>query len=376
MSHDVPAHRLYAEGKSMFKPMRRNLWVMAALLGLGILSASAQQRDRDLVVMTRNMDTGSDFGFVLGATTPTQVLLGVTATYQEIVASNIAERAAGVAAEIQARQPDLVALQEVTELRIGPLGGPATTVVGDGLQSLLAALAQRGLHYAPVAIQGNADVEVPALDQFLNPFDVRLTDFDVMLARFDLPISQLTLENVQQGHFQTELVFPILDQQIPFPRGWIAVDAKLRGKPYRVITTHLENFSFAIQEAQALELVNGPANTALPVVLAGDFNSDADSSDPLLSASYNILIDAGFVDIWRTMHAGDPGFTWPLHGEDPFTPLSAPNQRIDLILARSGSKGIDADDVAVIGNTLSDLTPSGLWPSDHAGVVALFTLLP
>ncbi len=360
----------------MLKAPRRILWLMAVLMGLGMANASAQQRDRDLAVMTRNMDTGSDFGFVLSATTPAQVLLGVTATYQEILASKIAERAAGIAAEIQAQQPDLVGLQEVTELRTGPLGGPATTVVADSLQALLAALAQRGQHYVAIDVQQNADVEVPALDQSFNLFDVRLTDFDAMLVRSDLAVSQFKLENVQQAHYQAELVFPILNQNIPFPRGWIAVDAKFRGKYYRVITTHLENFSLLIQEAQAMELVNGPANSDVPVVLAGDFNSDADSSDPQLSGSYNILIDAGFIDAWRILHAGDAGYTWPLHGEDPFTPLATPNQRIDLILAKSGDRGIEADSLALIGNTLSDLTPSGLWPSDHAGVVATFTLLP
>lgn len=360
----------------MLKPRRRMLWVMAVLVGLGIVNASAQQRDRDLTVMTRNMDTGSDFGFVLSASTPAQVLLGVTETFQEIVGSDIAQRAAGIAAEIQAQQPDLVGLQEVTELRTGPLGGPATTVVADSLQSLLAALAQRGQHYTAIAVQQNADVEVPALDQSFNFFDVRLTDFDAMLVRSDLPVSQLKLQGVQQAHYRAELVFPILEQNIPFPRGWIAVDAKLRGKDYRVITTHLENFSFAIQEAQAIELLNGPANTDAPVVLAGDFNSDADSGNPQLNGSYNILIDAGFIDAWRILHGGEPGYTWPLHGEDPFTPLSAPNQRIDLILAKSGNKGIEADSVALVGNTLGDLTPGGLWPSDHAGVAATFTLLP
>ena len=195
--------------------------------------------------------------------------MGITATYQEILASQIPQRAEGIAAEIQANQPDVVALQEITTLSTGPYGGPATTVVADQLQSLTDALRRRGLHYASVALQTNADVEVPAFDPSFNLFDVRLTDFDAVLARTDLPVSELKLENVQQGHFQAKLVFPILGQAIPFPRGWIAIDAKLRGKSYRVITTHLETFNLAVQGAQALELVNGPGVSDLPVVLAG-----------------------------------------------------------------------------------------------------------
>jgi hypothetical protein len=48
----------------------------------------------------------------------------------------------------------------------------------------------------------------------------------------------------------------------------------------------------------------------------------------------------------------------------------------DLHFTIDGGKGIDARQVFLIGNTMSDLTPHGLWPSDHAGVVESFTLLP
>lgn len=353
------------------------LAAFVALLGISVPNAIAQNKDRKLIVMTRNMDTGSDFKYVLGATNQLQLILGVTLTYQEILASNIPERADGIADEIQTQQPDLVALQEVTTLRAGPFGGPATTIVADQLPSLLAALAQRGVHYAPVAIQRNSDFEFPALDPVSGTlFDARLTDFDVVLARTDLPISQLKMEHVTQQHFTSTLVFTILGQMISVPRGWIAVDVKLRGKPYRLVDTHLESIDYAVQAAQALELVNGPTIADVPVVLAGDINSDAESSDPVLSASYHILLSAGLLDFWPIIHPGDPGFTNPLHGEDPFTPFSMPNQRIDVILAKPGDKGIDARNMFLIGNTMSDLTPHGLWPSDHAGVVASFTLLP
>ena len=349
--------------------------VAIAFLGLGLTDANAQNRDRVSVVMTRNMDTGSDFGFVVSATTPLGLALAVTATYQEIQASNIPERAGGIAREIQATRPYLVGLQEVTTVRTGPFGGPATTVVADGLASLLASLAQRGLHYKPVAIQMNADVEAPAFDQSFSLFDVRVTDFDVMLARTDLPVSEFKLEGVQQQHFNAMLVFPTpTGQSIPFPRGWIAIDTKLRGKSYRVLTTHLESFNLDLQAAQAIELVNGPAISDLPVILAGDFNSDADNPDPAQSPAYHILVSAGFLDVWPTIHPGDPGPTWPLHGEDPFTPSSSPNQRIDLIFTRGS--GIEARGIALTGNSLTDLTPSGLWPSDHAGVVASLKLTP
>ena len=352
--------------------MLRRLTIAVAILAMLGTAANAQNRDRVLQVMTRNMDTGSDFGFVLGATDQLGVLLGIRATYQEILASDIPERADGIAGEIQTIHPDLVALQEITTLSTGPYGGPATTVVANQLQSLMAALRRRGLHYATIALQANADVELPAFDQSFNPFDVRLTDFDAVLARTDLPVSEFKLANIQQQHFNAALVFPILGQAIRFPRGWIALDAKLRGKTYRVVTTHLETLNLEVQAAQALELVSGPGSSGLPLVLAGDLNSDANNPSQAQSPAYHTLVNAGFLDVWEILHPGDAGNTWPLHGEDPQTQASTPNQRIDLVLTRGD--GITAREISLVGTT-----PPGsmqLWPSDHAGVVGSFTLLP
>jgi endonuclease/exonuclease/phosphatase family metal-dependent hydrolase len=165
-------------------------------------------------------------------------------------------------------------------------------------------------------------------------------------------------------------------QDISVLRGWIAVDLKFRGKPYRLVDTHLESINYPIQIAQALELVNGPTIANVPVILAGDINSDAAGSDPVLSGSYQVLISGGFLDFWPIAHPLDPGFTNPLHGEDPYTQFTTPNQRIDVILVKPGGKGIEAQNIFVIGKGADELTEHGFWPSDHAGVVEWFKLLP
>ena len=111
--------------------------IICILLILGAPSVNAGQgdhRDRTLRVMTRNMDLGSDFGYIFEAlaTNPNNqsaLLLAITKTYLEVLASQIPQRADALAAEIQTTQPDLVALQEVSTLSTGPLGGPATTVI-------------------------------------------------------------------------------------------------------------------------------------------------------------------------------------------------------------------------------------------------------
>ena len=60
-----------------------------------------------------------------------------------------------------------------------------------------------------------------------------------------------------------------------------------------------------------------------------------------------------------------------LPGGQSANPSSSLNHRIDLILFR-GAFGIT--DIHLIGNNSSDRTASGLWPSDHAGVVATLNI--
>ena len=338
--------------------------IVATPTGLGSPHAKSNGSQRTVTVMTRNMDEGSDLAPVLGATTPEELLSAVADTYKEVMDSNIPQRAATVAREIGESQPDLVGLQEVSIWWTGPLGGPANKVAFDALRSLLHELNKLGLHYAAVAIQTNIDAEAPSA----LGFDVRLTDRDVLLARTDLLTSELKLSNVQAQHFDTnlEITSPILGTLV-IPQGWISVDAKIRGKQFRFITTHLDGFSPLVRLAQANELVQKPGNTKLPLVLVGDFNSDAESVDPDQNGAYQLLVGARFEDAWAQVDPGERGFTWPLHGEDPFTPFSTPNQRIDLVLSQGVVRALNAE---LIGNELEDLTHSGLWPSDHAGVVA------
>jgi len=351
------------------------LLLVAVLVGGASQGAWAKEnnRDRILTVMTRNMDTGSDFLYVLqaaGTGDPVLIVGAITMTFQEMLDSKIAERADGIAAEIGATLPDLVGLQEVTIVSVGPPDGHATTTVADALQSLMAALNQRGLHYAVLKQQTNSDVEVPAFDPSSGPFTVRLTDLDVVLVRKDLPVSELKVEAVDAAHFETYLKFPVLGTEIPFLRGWISVDAKLRGKVYRFVTTHLETFSPEIQYYQTQELLLGPLNTGLPVVLAGDMNSNAYGGDNM--PAYALLVGAGFLDAWSALFPYDAGYTWPLHAEDPYGPVPPEQvrQRIDLVLLRGS--GILPNSIALAGTA-----PIGdLWSSDHAGVFAGMKLLP
>jgi hypothetical protein len=264
----------------------------------------------------------------------------------------------------------MVALQEVTTLSSGPYGSTELTVVVSGLDSLMAALKTRGLHYKAIIVQKNADISLPAFDaNYQNMIQVGLTDYDAVLVRTDLPAADLKVRNQQADHFSAAatLNFTVAGQSIPFLRGWIAVDVKVRGKNYRFATTHLETFSPDYQAAQTNELLSGPLSTDLPLILAGDLNSDAHAPSWENGPAYGILTSAGFVDVWSKIHPNNAGITWPLFLEDSGIGPSTP-QRIDLILTKGSG-------VAPMRIVLTGLSPrNGLWSSDHAGVAAAFRL--
>lgn len=354
--------------------MVRSLWrsailsiVVAALIGAGAPPKVSADSQRIVKVMTRNVDEGTDLDFILAAGSFDDLLAAVAQTYEEVVDSNIPERAAALAREIKDEQPDFVGLQEVSIWRTGPLFDPkpARRVAFDPLESLLDELEKLDLHYEPVAIVTDFDFELPSA----LGFDIRRTDRDVLLVRTN---SGVTVSNVQARTFDTKLPFdsPLLGQ-IEIPAGWISADVRIRGEQFRIVTTHLDNLSPEVRLGQAFELAMGPTNTELPVILIGDFNSDAESGDPDQNGAYQLLLGASFLDAWTEAHPGVPGFTWALHDEDPFTPSSTATQRIDLVLFRGLDQVLSAK---LIGDQLSDLTPSGLWPSDHAGVVASLRL--
>lgn len=70
-------------------------------------------------------------------------------------------------------------------------------------------------------------------------------------------------------------------------------------------------------------------------------------------------------DAWAATNPAEPGFTWPLHSEDPYALILPPplSERIDLVLLRNNVHAADAERLAF-------LMLDGLWPSDHTAVAA------
>lgn len=324
-----------------------------------------------VTVMTRNMDAGTDLNYILGATDQESFLQGAAATLAEINSSGFQLRAARLANEIGAQNPDLIALQEVTLWRSGALmQPPATDVLYDQLDLLLQELGKRKLHYGVVAIQTLVDAEAPVPTEGI---DIRMTDRDVILARLDLPQAVFDVVNAQTHRYQAQFTFGSeLLGQIAVPSGWLSVDVSYYGTKFRFAATHLQGTVAGLpqaqqaQEAQTDELMAALANADVPVVLAGDFNANAEPG-PEHTASVQKILYAGFADAWRMMHPGDPGYTWPLFGEDQMTGLTIANERIDLIFTR-GLKPLGFTRAMNVQSAeRTGLTEP--WASDHAGLV-------
>ena len=353
--------------------MRRTSFIsVAAIAGLALAmlpqaSAAAAVPPANgahsfVTIMTRNMDEGTDFGYITAAAAGQMDLAtAVSLTYNEVVASDVCGRAARIADEIAAAQPDLVSIQEAA-VWTGPVPvncpGAATPTTIDAEAALMHRLAADGASYRVAQSLDEFNSSVVQL-----PFGLSFLDRDLLLARNE-PENQLALVGVTAHHFSTLLPLPLGGGlTVTIFRGWISADVTVRGRTARVIATHLESFYEPVQEAQAAELVAGPAATSLPVILAGDLNTGPGSAQ---IASYNFLTStAGFIDTWAVTHPGEAGYTDGFYKEDPLRP-SVPSERIDLVLVRGTNVPFGPKDY-LVGTEAPQ-------PSDHAGVVAKVTI--
>ena len=327
-----------------------------------------------LTVMTYNVYVGADTLPLLGITNLLEVPAAVADLYSKVIASDFPGRAVGIASTIKAHQPHLIGLQEISLIRTQAPGDrltggePAEEVVLDFLEVLMAALQAEGLNYRVAAKVENFDLEMPmsATGSFTEYEDVRLTDYDVILARDDVATSR-----PMQMNYTTALLVESLG--ISVPRGYVAVDATIDGMTYRVVNAHLEAFEESgsmatVRIGQTEELVASLRDETLPMILLGDFNTNAPDG-----AAYKILLDAGYVDVWQ-MDSEGTGNTCCQPGELK-NEKSLLSVRIDQIFVRN-LEFTESILTLTIGDKAEDRLPLGLWPSDHAGVVARLPIVP
>jgi endonuclease/exonuclease/phosphatase family metal-dependent hydrolase len=360
------------------------LLLVAAATPIAAATPPQANNAKTLTVMTRNLYLGADVAPAVAAALsgdPAALVAAVSEVWGKVQFTDFPARADGIAREIAAAGPDLIGLQEAELWRSQT---PADFVMGNALdveydfvEILLDALEAQGLHYAVVAEEIGLDVELPGFLSEANfeiglLSDIRLTEREVILARTDLKTSELKLSNAQNGHFVTNIEFP--DLGFVVLRGWASVDAKVRGKDFRFLTTHLEADDESIREAQAIEIIAGPANTSLPVVLAADANSNANGD--VTTPAYASWIGAGFTDAWFEAHPGEIVSTCCADELllSPVLPVPTDNEgRLDLVLYR-GAGAFSTLGVNLLGtDPATDRVFNGvtlIWPSDHAGVAA------
>jgi len=317
----------------------------------------------DVTVMSYNLYLGADIFPLMGAP-PEQVPVIGGQLWAQVQASDFPLRAEAIAGFVAEHEPALIGLQEVTLYRTREPSQfsnvpDAEDVAYDFLEIILDALAAEGLSYTAVSTVTNADVQVPITYDGQNFIDVRLTDRDVILARTDVSVT-----NATEINFSEAVTAPIEigGMTIPFTRGFNHVRATVDGVSFTFANAHLEvqvAGDLQPQEGQALEMLGHLNAAPLPHVLVGDFNSPADGSGTqtyqLLRSQYSDAVVSAGVEEPTCCQAADL-----------LNPTSELTTRIDLILYRGDVSTLSAE---TIGNQPEDRI-NGLWPSDHAGVVA------
>ena len=343
-----------------------------------------------LDVMTWNVYVGAHVQDLLLISDPNLIPFEVARLFGDIQATNFAERADAIAAQIAAARPHVVGLNEVSLIRVQSpgdflAGNPvqATTPVIDFLDILEQALVAHGASYVVAATVSNFDVEAPMVNFTTGGLDdVRLTDMDVILVRSDIEYS-----NAQAANFGAILPIAVGGQPLDKPSGWLSVDLTVKGLPYTILDAHLEAADIApgvvdptlagLQAAQASELLGLADASPHPVILMGDLNSAADGSS---TTTYQDILDAGFVDAWTVGKPRADGFT---SGQDPDlrNPVSKLRHRIDFIFYRDdrtieGGSFRGSVHIERVGEEQADRTTTGMWPSDHAGVLGALRMAP
>ena len=412
------------------------------VLGSAVLAAPSASAQTDVTVMTRNLYLGADVTLALDRLP--DLPAAAQFMWDQVTATDFAARAPALAADVAATHPDVIGIQEATTWSCRHGLFSRTITVYDFTQEFLDATAQAGVPYVLASARG-ATASNPGYRIGPVPFLTRIHDpatfqplfgsddadcgfviADALAVRADL--SGQVLAAGTHDYRARAAVVPVL---FTIPRGYAWADIRIDGSTVRFVTTHLESQwkpgQVPTSARQAEELADGLANTTMPLVVMGDFNSDPrdprpaeanpgdqpevggacpqqTGSDPTCSAYWS-MVDRGFADV-----GPDPldpaNYTWGasalLAGPDldrlpDALALGNPygfTDRLDYVFVDNGitvnAAGLvgatwpAADDTwncttpAQVANTqvaaaAMDLPEPGTGvclPTDHAGVVA------
>jgi endonuclease/exonuclease/phosphatase family metal-dependent hydrolase len=346
---------------------RRSAAVAAALAVVAVAgpaaTASAKPKAKakpDVTVMSRNLYLGADIIKLVSAANVDDMKQQVKTLHEDVDKTNFPVRATAIAAEIAAKKPDLIAVQEVARYYRSADATPgqaATTPLYDFMALLQKALKGKKQTYKVASEQTEMDITVPSAEGY----GLRLKLGNAVLVRAG---SKVAVTKKLAGDFDaaTQLKVTLADgQAVKLTRGYAGVDAKVAGKAFRFLAPHAEAYGAALAKGQFEELLAGPAKSKkVATIIAGDFNSDPADAEP---NAYKAVTAAGFVDTGKRVPTC-------CQAELLDNPTSQLKTWIDHIVVRPKATVLKT---SVFGDKASDRV-SGLWPSDHAGVVATIRL--
>jgi hypothetical protein len=328
-----------------------------------------------LKVYTQNTYLGGDTGplYSLDFTDVPAILQATNAFWTQVKASHVDERAAALVDEIEAHRPHLVGLQEVVRFAVIDLTTGQVVDGEDILGDIEAEIAARGLPYEVVRAQ---DATSSALPLAVGPTGITkvlsFTDRVVALRRTDVTVTS----SASARYAAAASLGPV-----QLERAWVRVSIERDGRPVHFVTTHLEVQGLpSVQASQRQELLGSVvAGLDGMTILSGDLNSDAEGGpgDPSWTPTYDALLDAGFTDAWEQAgHSSKSAGYTCCQDVDLRNGVSALDQRIDFVLLRATGSGQatripGSVRMDIVGAAPGDRTPiHGLWPADHAGLVA------
>ena len=310
-------------------------------------------------VLTWNLFLGTDFASLFDVQSMAEIPDAAAGAWADVQATDFPARAESIADALALTEPLLVGLQEVELFRMQSpgdswFGEPATNVALDFVETLRAALTARDLDYTVASTTTTIDAEVP-MTVASGTDDIRLTDREVILAR-----PSVTVSNPRQGVFTAaaRVSVPGAPITVALERGFTAVDAVVGGRAFVFVSAHLEAADDAVRDAQGREFLTALEDITGPLVLVGDFNASP------ASGLYADILAAGFTDAWSVAQGdGSTCCQAPTLANE----ASELGARIDYVFVRGGLSPTEA---LRVGDVATSRTPSGLWPSDHAGVTA------
>jgi endonuclease/exonuclease/phosphatase family metal-dependent hydrolase len=308
-------------------------------------------------VATYNLYLGADVTVVFAVTDAEDLASKAKVVHDQVVATDFPARAEAVARILVDEQVDLVGLQEVAQWSREVPGGDGevrTEVWLDFLAELLDALGRAGREYDVRActanFRGGAEVEGHEAMAVLG--------HNVILVRRGSGV-RVTGERTGDFARTLDITTPMPGLVLNVARSWGWVDAEVQGRPFRFVNTHLEAWHEEVRDAQRDELLGVLGDPGVPVLLVGDFNATPDG----------VGMPGEYADAWALAGTGGDGPTCGKNA-DLLAAGDCLAVRIDYVWVR------DARAVGcwVVGARPEDRTATGLWPSDHAGVVAEIAL--